>query len=30
MNFTRIEGERQPLEDRLVGDGGVEIMDLEH
>jgi hypothetical protein len=30
MNLARVHAERQPLEDRLVRDGGVEVIDLEH
>ena len=30
MHLARGHGERQPVEDRLVGDGGVEVFNLEH
>ena len=30
MDFARIDAEREALEDRLVGDRGVEVIDLEH
>ena len=29
MDFARARCERQPLEDRLFADGGVEVIDLE-
>src|SRR3546814_10882742 len=30
MDFARVDDERQALQDRLVGDGGVEVFDFEH
>ena len=30
MNLARIDAEREALEDRLVGDRGEEVIDLEH
>jgi hypothetical protein len=30
MDLTRIDGERETLEDRLIRDGGVEVFDFNH
>jgi len=30
MDFARVDGERETLEDQFVRDGGVEVSDLEH